>query len=96
LEIDRGFSEKKENEKQKQKITKMTTIAVIAFSVLAMGILGGSAYGQPSPPACPNGFNLERGECVQQQKGICPSGFAIDPETLRCTGKPGRPAGTAN
>jgi hypothetical protein len=58
-----GFSEKK---KIKQKITKMTTtIAVVAFTVLGIWSLGGSsAYGQPSPPSCPPGFVLDRGQCV--------------------------------
>ena len=88
-----------EKKKEKQKIaTKMTTIAVIAFSVLAMGSLGGSAYGQPTPPACPEGYTLERGECVKlATKGIpCAEGTTFNLETLRCEGKPGRAAGAGN
>jgi hypothetical protein len=83
---------------QKQQITKMimtTTIAVIAFSVLAMGSLGGSAYGQPSPPACPSGYILDRGEC-RGGFNKCPEGYNVDFQTGQCVGKPGKPANVGN
>ena len=86
------------------------TIAVIAFTVLGIGSLGGSAYGQPSPPACPEGTTLDRGQCVACPEGttlvgsecvgkptkVCPEGTTINFETVRCEGKPGRPADAGN
>jgi hypothetical protein len=64
------------------------TIAIIVVVAPLMGTLAFAQSASPTPQSCPEGSELQQGECVGSVIYFCPEGFTLEGSQCRDDANP--------